>query len=276
MSQIRLGDLLVRAQVVSEAQLNAALAEQKQWGGRLGSILVRMGVLSEDLLVKALAKQLNLPRAPLGPTDPLQIPDAIRSRVDRATCERLLMLPIGWVQERRAVVVAVADPLNVVAIDDFSRRIGARVELMVAPETQLLQAIARVFTGAGGVDHRVTGAEEGLAFMDNAGRMMTQSPRLAAQTTTPAPTTPTWTTPPTAPPQPAWTTPPTAPPQPAWTTPPTAPPQPAWTTPPTAGAGADDLRVLAEQQLKAVRALVELLIERGVVSRAELQAWLGR
>jgi hypothetical protein len=167
MSQIRLGDLLVRAQVVSEAQLNAALAEQKQWGGRLGSILVRMGVLNEDLLVKALAKQLNLPRAPLGPTDPLQVPEAVRTRVDRATCERLLMLPIGWVQERRAVVVAVADPLNVVAIDDFSRRIGARVELMIAPETQLMQAIARVFTGAGGVDSRVTGTEEGLSFVDN-------------------------------------------------------------------------------------------------------------
>jgi hypothetical protein len=269
MSQIRLGDLLVRAQVVSEAQLNAALAEQKQWGGRLGSILVRMGVLNEDLLVKALARQLNLPRAALGPTDPLQVPDAVRNRVDRATCERLLMLPIGWVQERRAVVVAVADPLNVVAIDDFSRRIGARVELMIAPETQLMQAIARIFTGAGGVDSRLTGAEEGLSFMDNSGRMMSQSPRMA----------PVSTSPPTAPPQPTWTTPPTAPPQPAWTTPPTAPPQPAWTAPPTAppqAAAADDLRVLAEQQLKAVRALVELLVERGVVSRAELQAWLGR
>jgi len=270
MSQIRLGDLLVRAQVVSEAQLNAALAEQKQWGGRLGSILVRMGVLNEDLLVKALAKQLNLPRAPLGPTDPLQVPDAVRSRVDRATCERLLMLPIGWVQERRAVVVAVADPLNVVAIDDFSRRIGARLELMIAPETQLMQAIARIFTGAGGVDSRVTGTEDGLSFVDNSGRMMSQTPR-AAPTATPQPAAPVWTTPPTAPPQPAWAA-PTAPPQPAWAAP-TAPPQPAWTAPPT---GVDDLRVLAEQQLKAVRALVELLVERGVVSRAELQAWLGR
>jgi hypothetical protein len=260
MSQIRLGDLLLRAQVVSEPQLNAALAEQKQWGGRLGSILVRMGVLNEDLLVKALAKQLNLPRASLGPTDPLQVPDAVRSRVDRATCERLLMLPIGWVQERRAVVVAVADPLNVVAIDDFGRRIGARLELMIAPETQLMQAIARVFTGAGGVDSRVTGAEEGLAFMDNSGRMLSQTPRLAPPTAPPQPAAPAWQAPQGAAPQLAWTTPPTAP--------PTAPPQPA--------SGADDLRVLAEQQLKAVRALVELLVERGVVSRAELQAWLGR
>ena len=174
------------------------------------------------------------------------------------------MLPIGGVQERRAVVVAVADPLHVVAIEDFSRRIGARLELMIAPETQLMQGIARVFTGAGGVDSRVTGAEEGLAFMDNSGRMLSQTPRVPQPTAPPQPAAPTWTNPPGPAPQVAWTTPPTAP----FTAPFTAPPQPA--------AGADDLRVLAQQQLKAVRALVELLVERGVVSRAELQAWLGR
>lgn len=258
MTQIRLGDLLIRAQVVSEAQLNAALAEQKQWGGRLGSILVRMGVLNEDLLAKALAKQLNLPRAALGPTDPIEVPEGVRTRVDRATCERLLMVPIGWVPERKSVVVAVADPLNVVAIDDFARRMGARLELMIAPETQLMQAIARIFSGASGLDTR---DEPGLSFVDNSGRMMSSPPR-------PMTTPPTVTSPPTmtTPPQQAWT----APPQPAWT----APPQPAPSMPPQPVS--DDLRLLAEQQLKAVRALVELLVERGVVSRAELQAWLGR
>lgn len=261
MTQIRLGDLLLRAQVVSEAQLNAALAEQKQWGGRLGSILVRMGVLNEDLLAKALARQLNLPRAALGPADPIDVPESLRSRVDRAVCERLQMVPIGWVAERKTVLVAVADPLNVVAIDDFSRRMGARLELMIAAETQVMQAIARVFSNAGNVSG---GAEAGgLSFVDNSGRTMSQTPRLA-ETAASAPQ-PTWTAP-TAPPQAAWT----APPQPAWT----APPQPVK---PTASPGmSDDLRVLAEQQRKAVRALVELLVERGVVNPAELQAWLQR
>ena len=56
---IRLGDLLVRANVISEVQLQQALAEQQRWGGRLGGILVRMGLLTEDLLVKALSKQLG-------------------------------------------------------------------------------------------------------------------------------------------------------------------------------------------------------------------------
>lgn len=87
---IRLGDLLIKAGVVNDAQLNAALNEQRQWGGRLGAILVRMGALSEDLLVKALAHQLNIPRAAIGPTDPIVVPQQILDRIDRAGIRAVL------------------------------------------------------------------------------------------------------------------------------------------------------------------------------------------
>ncbi len=310
MRQLRLGDLLLRAQVVGESQLNAALAEQKQWGGRLGSILVRMGVLSEDLLVKALARQLNLPRAAIGPGDPIEVPAAVLARVDRATCEKALILPIAWVAERRSVVVAAADPLNVVALDDFSRRIGVRIELMLAGETHIMQAMGRVFGRAPNVDSRVTAQDNGVSFVDNSGRVIPQRPATGGSpvpmTSPPAFTQPSqpftqppqpFTQPPqpfTQPPQPftqpprTFTQPPqavaqpatgfTGPPRPGWA------PQPgaAWSAPPPTGpsmapapVGADDLRALADQQLRAMRALVELLIERGIISRAELQAWMG-
>jgi len=62
---MRLGDLLMRAGVVTQEQLDGALEQQASWGGKLGSILVRMRALSEDLLVKALSRQLNIPRADL-------------------------------------------------------------------------------------------------------------------------------------------------------------------------------------------------------------------
>lgn len=61
MASIRLGDLLVKAKVISESQLKAALAEQQKWGGKLGELLVRMNFLTEDMLVKALSKQMNVP-----------------------------------------------------------------------------------------------------------------------------------------------------------------------------------------------------------------------
>ena len=61
MASIRLGDLLVKAKVISDSQLKAALAEQQKWGGKLGELLVRMNFLTEDMLVKALSKQMNVP-----------------------------------------------------------------------------------------------------------------------------------------------------------------------------------------------------------------------
>jgi len=304
MSQIRLGDLLIRAGVVNDAQLNAALAEQKQWGGRLGTILVRMGALSEDLLVKALSRQLNIPRAAIGPNDPIVVPDAILARVDRATCERAVIVPVAYVQERRAVQVAIADPFNVVALDDFGRRLGVRVETLLAGETQIMQAIGRIYSGAPGVER----AEAAMGFMDNAGRSMSSSSPVPvappavwnAPPPTSQPPAPAWQPPPSTqalpqsmppspwpstPPAPAWQPPPStqaSAPQPQWSPQPSAPPQwapqtgsgPVPTQPPTPAG--DDLRVLADQQLRAVRALVELLVEKGVISRAELTAWLGR
>ena len=63
--RIRIGDLLVKAGVITDLQLKAALAEQSQWGGKLGDILVRMEFITEEVLVRALAKQTGIVRADL-------------------------------------------------------------------------------------------------------------------------------------------------------------------------------------------------------------------
>lgn len=259
MTQIRLGDLLIKAGVVNDTQLNAALNEQRQWGGRLGAILVRMGALSEDLLVKALSRQLNIPRAQIGPTDAINVPAQILERIDRQTCEKGLLLPVQYIQERRTLQVAVADPFNVVAIDDLSRRVGLRIEPLIAGETTVMQAIGRVFGGGGGFDSSVSGDDPAMAFVSNSGGSMSRGPTPAA-TQPPQPMAPPQMT---APPQMA--PPSMAPPQ--MSMPPSMAPRPV---------AQDDLRILAEQQLRAVRALVELLMERGLITPAELQAWMGR
>ena len=69
----RLGELLIEAGVLDPTQLQAALAEQKKWGGKLGRTLVEMGFVDEDSMVRALSRQLKLPvassgSAPRGPS----------------------------------------------------------------------------------------------------------------------------------------------------------------------------------------------------------------
>lgn len=157
--------MLAGAGLVSELQLNAALAEQRRWGGRLGSILVRMGAIHEDTLVLALSRQLNVPAVDLLSIDAIH--EALTQRIDRATCERYRVLPLVYVPDRRSVRIAMADPTDVVAVDDLQRRLGLRIEPLLAGEQALAQAIRRLYGAAS--PSSLAGAAE-LDLIDNAGR----------------------------------------------------------------------------------------------------------
>lgn len=142
--RIRLGELLVRAGVLSEEKLKAALVEQKRWGGKLGSILVQMSFLDEDLLVKALAKQLGLPRAELSG---LQIPPEVLETIPSDYAEQKQVLPIAFDKARGEMTVAMADPENLVLVDEIAFRTGYRVRVAIAGEGTLAQAIRSSYFG---------------------------------------------------------------------------------------------------------------------------------
>lgn len=237
---MRLGDLLLRAGVVSPEQLQQALGQQERWGGKLGTILVRMGALSEDLLVKALSRQLNIPRADL---TQINIPPPLRSRLTKEVCEEYNVIPLRYDAEKRAVLLAVSDPFNVVVLDDLSRRINLKIEPQLAGEMQIIDAIKQQY-GAG-VDGRVTGDETGMRLLNN------QNSTLVKRRDEIRPPSPTPQAPVAAP----------AP------SPPRAEP---------ADARVVELDKLAQKQSKAVRAVLELLIEKGVLTREEYMAWVSR
>jgi type IV pilus assembly protein PilB len=152
---MRLGEILARAGVVTELQLNAALGEQRQWGGRLGQILIRMGVIDETTLVFALGRQLQVPVADLTAAPS----EALRARLDAASAARLRVLPLSYVAERRTVRVAMADPTDVVTIDDLARRFGAPIEPLIAGEQALQDAIRAAYSP--GANHAPDGALDG-------------------------------------------------------------------------------------------------------------------
>ncbi len=92
MASIKLGELLLKAKVLSEEKLQEALTEQQKWGGKLGEILVRKNLLTEEMLVKALSKQLNVPPVNL---DSVQgIPAHVRAKVPIEMARDLSALPL--------------------------------------------------------------------------------------------------------------------------------------------------------------------------------------
>lgn len=281
--KVRLGELLVKAGVITDAQLRSALSEQKQWGGKLGDILVRMQVLSEDVFVRALSKQLALPRADLGQEIPLEA----LAKVPAEIAEEYEIVPLALLDDGRTLAVATADPLNLTALDTVRQISGLRVQSQVAGASAVRAAIARLYQGD-------RDAPQSLEFVNNANDRPGGSPR-GEQRTPHLPSGP-----PGPPPIPQYATPahgipayPTAmrPPPNAYGVPSyglpgpapmSAPPYPAMPTyaPPPQRPPEDPrfstLEEAQRREIVALRALVELLVQKGVISLDEYLARLKR
>jgi hypothetical protein len=142
--RIKIGDLLVKAGVITELQLRAALAEQQQWGGKLGDILVRMEFVTEEVLVRALSKQTGIARADLtGEGDKNAL-----SLVPADTAEEFGLVPVLLKDQGRTLVVAMSDPLNISATDHLVSLTGGRkIETQLAGNSAIRHAISRWYRG---------------------------------------------------------------------------------------------------------------------------------
>jgi type IV pilus assembly protein PilB len=140
-TRTRLGELLVARELATETQLTEALVEQQRSGGRLGRILVARGVVSEVDLVRTLAEHYGIDFVDLEE----QVIDTNVAQILREPfARRRQALPIGWEEER--LVVAMANPSDVFAIDDVRSLTGFEIKPVMAEETQLQEAFSRVWS----------------------------------------------------------------------------------------------------------------------------------
>ena len=236
MMRIRIGDLLVKAGVITELQLKAALAEQQQWGGKLGDILVRMEFITEDVLVRALSKQTGIARAELG-GDPDR--EAL-AQVPANVAEQLGVVPVAL--RDGLLTVAMTDPLNLQVTDHLRSLTGLKVEALFAGNTAIRGAITRWYRGE---DLSDSGEQTGsLRIVTNSGQSVTmRNPRTKGKTAEAVPA-----------------------------------PEAAADVPPPRSA-IEVLRGVEDTQRRwvaALKAMVELLIEKGVFSRDEYLARVKR
>lgn len=134
----QLGEILLEEGLVNEEQLMAALDEQVVRGTSLGRVLVELGILSEEQLVAALASQVGMEFVDL---DEYPVERAAVVMLPAAQCRRYVVLPIG-VRDGQ-LVLAMADPGNVMALDDARAMSGMFVTPVVAAHDNLVRAIDR-------------------------------------------------------------------------------------------------------------------------------------
>ncbi len=147
----RIGDILLETGIITPQQLAEALAQQRRTRERLGRVLVDQGAASEKQIAQALAAQLDLPlvalsSARLDPNAVKLIPEILARK------RRVVPLRLDGGQ----VIVAMADPLDVFALDDVGIAARRPVKAVVAVESEVMAAIERAY-GMGAAAQAVLG-----------------------------------------------------------------------------------------------------------------------
>ncbi|CAM4418811.1 MAG: ATPase, T2SS/T4P/T4SS family [Paenibacillus macerans] len=136
----RLGELLLESGMITEAQLQTALEEQRRSRKKLGDVLLEQGVLTEHQLIEALEFQLGIPHATLArlETDP-----KLTEVVSEQMAKRHQVLPIRV--DGRKLMVAMADPLDLFVIEDLRISTGFTIEPAIISRGELQRGIARLY-----------------------------------------------------------------------------------------------------------------------------------
>ncbi|HET9451158.1 MAG TPA: type IV-A pilus assembly ATPase PilB, partial [Aggregicoccus sp.] len=134
----RLGELLVRENLISIQQLRKAQEEQQKTGTRIGSALIKTGAIEESKLTDFLSKQYGVPAINLKDFD---IDPEIIKLVPKEVAEKHLVIPVN--RAGPSLIVAMCDPSNIYAVDDLKFLTGYNIEAVVASEVSIREAIER-------------------------------------------------------------------------------------------------------------------------------------
>jgi len=138
---LRLGELLSHEGVITQEQLEEALADQQKTRRRIGRILVDMGVISEEELTQVLARQFGIEALSADAFEGIS-PQVVKLIPD-SLAKNYCVIPIG--RENGGLDVATADPLNVVARDDLAQATGLQINFKLAPLSIIQLAIERCY-----------------------------------------------------------------------------------------------------------------------------------
>ena len=155
--KVRLGEILVQQQLLSEEQLGVALADQGRSGRKLGRVFVENGFVTEEQIAGALARQPDIPYINLKffHIDP----DIVRLLPETAA-RRFRALALE--HRRGNLLIGSADPTDLFAYEDIARLVKRGIELAVVNETDVLAAIDRIYRRTGEITGFARAVEQDL------------------------------------------------------------------------------------------------------------------
>ncbi|MCC2959198.1 GspE/PulE family protein [Massilia sp. IC2-278] len=161
--KIRLGEVLIQQKLLSEEQLNQALADQKRTGRKLGRVFVENGFVTEEQISGALARQLDIPYINL---KFYNISDQLVRLLPETAARRFRALVLE--DRPNTVLVGVSDPTDLFAYDEIARLLKKGVELAVVNETEVLHTIDRIYRRTGEISDFAREVEADVAetFVD--------------------------------------------------------------------------------------------------------------
>ena len=151
----KLGEILVRENLISPQHLREALDYQREHGGRLGFNLVKLGLISDDMITAVLARQYGIPSVNL---ELFHIDETVLRLIPQEVAQKYSVLPLSRVGA--TLTLAMVDPTNVFAMDDVKFMTGLNVEPVVVAETSIQQAIAKYYGSSKEIELSSLAADE--------------------------------------------------------------------------------------------------------------------
>jgi type IV pilus assembly protein PilB len=136
----KLGEILVRENLISPQHLREALDYQREHGGRLGFNLVKLGLVSDDMITAVLSRQYGIPSVNL---DLFHIDETVLRLIPQEVAQKYSVLPLSRVGA--TLTLAMVDPTNVFAMDDVKFMTGLNVEPVVVAEASIQEAISKYY-----------------------------------------------------------------------------------------------------------------------------------
>src|SRR5687767_6733371 len=152
----RLGELLVRENLISVQQLRKAQEEQQKNGTRIGTALIKTGAIDESKLTDFLSKQYGVPAINLKDFD---IDAEIIKLVPKEVALKHLVIPVN--RAGPSLIVAMCDPSNIYAVDDLKFLTGYNIEPVVASEPSIREAIEKYHAAKGPSLEEIVGEVDG-------------------------------------------------------------------------------------------------------------------